>query len=130
MPVHFGQVFPHGCYAVGQVEPVRDFDASTRDRFVQGRDAATGELLWQVEVLDADPEARDKTVKVKLIAPVQPVLPDSGGAPFVPVEFDGMTVTPWVNGNNRLAYSIKAQAVRAAKAGARPHAATGKEAAA
>ncbi|RJL22704.1 plasmid replication, integration and excision activator, partial [Bailinhaonella thermotolerans] len=20
IPVHFGQVFPHGCYAVGQVE--------------------------------------------------------------------------------------------------------------
>jgi hypothetical protein len=31
--------------------------------------------LWVIEVIDADPAARDKTVKVKVAAQVQPVVP-------------------------------------------------------
>ncbi|SDM39990.1 hypothetical protein SAMN05421874_1741 [Nonomuraea maritima] len=33
IPVTFAMVFPHGCYIVGEVEPVKDFDASTGGRF-------------------------------------------------------------------------------------------------
>jgi hypothetical protein len=115
MPVEFGMVFPHGVYAAGAFEPVRDFEKSQGDRFVQQADKATGEPLWAVEVIDADPQARARTVKVKVISSHQPVLPPAvGGAPFVPVEFTGLTVTPYVNqSTGRLAYSVKATGVRA-----------------
>ena len=113
--VAFGDVFPHGAFVKGGVEPVRDFDRSTRENFVQAREKDSGELVWAVVVLDADPESKG-TFKVKLTAPVQPVVPEApAGFPFVPVEFDGLAVTPYVNsGTGRLAYSLKAAAVRPA----------------
>jgi len=80
-----------------------------------------------IEVIDADPEARQRTVKVKVAATYQPVLPEAPpGSPFVPVEFEGLQATPWVdasrcqaNGDGkhkcraRQAYSLKATGVRA-----------------
>ncbi|MFF0243390.1 hypothetical protein ACWDR9_01190 [Streptosporangium sandarakinum] len=42
------------------------------------------------------------------------------GLPFTPVEFDHVTVTPYVNGTGRLAYSIKVREVRAPRTGAAP----------
>jgi hypothetical protein len=114
IPVEFGQVFPAGVYAAGGFEAVRDFDASTNGRFVQSKDKATGLPLWTVEVIDADAQARTRTVKVKVPAQVQPVLPTGpAGAPFVPVEFTGLTVTPYVTQAGRLGYSLKASGVRA-----------------
>jgi hypothetical protein len=114
IPVEFGHVFAHGVFAAGSFEAVRDFDASSGDRFVQSKDKATGLPLWAVEVIDADPEARTKTVKVKVAAQAEPVLPPSPqGLPFTPVEFTGLTVTPYVNQAGRLAYSLKATGVRA-----------------
>ena len=114
IPVEFGHVFPHGVFAAGGFEAVRDFDASSGDRFVQSKDKATGLPLWAVEVIDADPEARTKTVKIKVAAQAEPVLPTApAGLPFVPVEFTGLTVTPYVNQAGRLAYSLKATGVRA-----------------
>ena len=114
IPVEFSHVFPHGVYAAGGFEAVRDFDASSGDRFVQSKDKATGAPLWSVEVIDADPEARTKTVKIKVTAQAEPVLPPGpAGLPFVPVEFTGLTVTPYVNQAGRLAYSLKASGVRA-----------------
>ncbi|MEU8141597.1 hypothetical protein [Nonomuraea sp. NPDC048901] len=44
IPVTFAMVFPHGCYIVGEVEPVKDFDASANSRFVQARDKQPAEL--------------------------------------------------------------------------------------
>ncbi|GAA1018651.1 hypothetical protein Aple_065850 [Acrocarpospora pleiomorpha] len=123
IPVHFTQVFPHGCYIVGEVEKVRDFDASTPDRFVQARDKQSGELLWQIAVMDGDPtvKAASKTVSVKLVSPVEPVAPAPvAGLPFTPVEFDGMNATPWVNPAGRLAYSIKARTMRTPRATTKP----------
>ena len=32
IPVEFGMVFPHGAYAAGGIEMVRDFDRSSGDR--------------------------------------------------------------------------------------------------
>lgn len=114
IPVSFGDVFPHGAFAVGAVEPVRDFERSRGGAFVQERDKASGEPLWVLDVLDADPEARAKTVRVKIASAVQPVLPEApAGMPVVPVEFEGLTVTPYVNANGRLAYSFKARGVKA-----------------
>jgi len=132
IPISFGQIFPYGCYAVGEVEPVKDFEASSNGRFVQARDKQTGELVWQIPVMDADPslKAAQKTVAVKILAPVQPVPPAPvAGLPFTPVEFDGLTVTPYVNGSGRLAYSIRAREMRAPRSHAKA-AGNGKEAAA
>ncbi|SEM59882.1 plasmid replication, integration and excision activator [Nonomuraea pusilla] len=134
IPITFDQVFPHGCYIVGEVEQVKDFDASTNGRTVYAKDKTTGELIWQVAVMDADPalKAGQKTVAVKILAPVQPVPPPSlPGLPFTPVEFDGMSVTPYVSQAGRLAWSIRATAMRAPRSMATPaKAATGKEVAA
>src|SRR5438128_2765145 len=113
IPVEFGHVFPRGAFAAGGFEPVRDFEASKAGRFVQSKDKASGLPLWVAEVIDADPQARDKTARVKIAASDQPVLPaGTAGMPFVPVEFAGPTVTPYVNQAGRLAYSLKATGVR------------------
>jgi hypothetical protein len=120
IPVEFSHVFPHGAFAAGAFEPMRDFDASSGDRFVQAKDKQTGEPVWVVEVIDADPAARDKTAKVKVVGQAQPTLPAPTAAmPFVPVEFTGLTVTPYVNQAGRLAYSLKASGVRAPSRGGR-----------
>jgi len=119
IPVESGQVFPRGAFAAGGFEPVRDYDASQNGRFVQARDKGTGLPVWVVDVIDADPAARDKSVKVKLPAADQPVLPTAAAGavlPFVPLEFTGLAVTPYVSQAGRLAYSIKASGVRVAGA--------------
>ncbi|WP_433250473.1 plasmid replication, integration and excision activator [Streptosporangium sp. CA-135522] len=137
IPIGFDQVFPHGCYIVGEVEQVKDFDASSNGRTVYAKDKTTGELIWQVAVMDADPtvKAGQKTVAVKILSSVQPVPPAPlPGLPFTPVEFDHMTVTPYVGQNTgRLAWSIRARAMRAPRTVATPakqSAAVAKEAAA
>src|SRR5881394_1737304 len=127
--VQFGAVFPDGAYAAGSFEMVRDYDRSTADRVVQQADKDSGLPLWAVEVIDAQENARQRMVKVKVAAQVQPVLPPpSPGSPFTAVEFDGMTATPHVDasrcsgdGKNkcaaRQAYSFKATGVRAPSRG-------------
>jgi hypothetical protein len=128
-PVEFGAVFPSGVYAAGGVEMVRDFERSKGDLVIQQTDKATGLPLWVVEVIDANPEARQRTVKVKVAAAYQPVLPDApAGSPFVPVEFEGLQAPPWVDTSRcqakekgkcgaRVAYSLKATGVRAPSRG-------------
>ena len=115
------------CYghAAGPVEKVRDFERSRKDEVIQQLDKDSGLPLWVIEVIDAQEDARQRTVKVKIAAQVQPVLPPpAAGSPFIAIEFDGMTVTPWVDasrcagdGKNkcaaRQAYSLKATGVRA-----------------
>jgi hypothetical protein len=107
-------VFPSGAYAASAFEPVRNFEASTGEKFVQSADKASGIPLWVIEVIDADPAARVRAVKVKVAAPEQPVVPAAQhGSPFTPVEFTGLTVTYYVNQAGRLAYSLKATGIRA-----------------
>ncbi|MGH9116431.1 MAG: plasmid replication, integration and excision activator [Acidimicrobiales bacterium] len=118
IPVEFGEVFPQGCFAVGEVEPVRDFERSTKDSFVQAVDKVSGLLWWSIDVVDGDPAARDKMVRVKLAAAVKPTPPAQvDGVPFRPVELDGLAVTPYVvttaSGRGRLAYSFRAKGLRA-----------------
>jgi hypothetical protein len=70
-----------------------------------------------VSVLDADPGARksDRTVTVKIAAPHQPVPPaPAAGVPFAAVEFEMLTVTPYVDDKRgRVAYSFRARDMRA-----------------
>lgn len=121
MEVVFGSVFPAGAYLVGEVEPVGDFNQDARPDGTRPQqvDPETGELVWTVPVLDADPEARknEKTINVKISARQQPVPPaNPGDLPFVPVEFEGLTLTPWIDDNGqrpRLAWSIRAKGMSA-----------------
>src|SRR5271165_1279036 len=143
IPIEFGLVFPDGAYAAGGIEMVRDFDRSSGDRVVQQVDKHTGLPLWVVEVIDAQEDARQRTVKVKIAAQVQPVLPSPApGSPFTAVEFEGLTATPYVDtsrcqGNGkgkdkcgaRQAYSLKATGVRAPSRGIGRPAAEHKDAA-
>src|SRR6478672_1207281 len=119
-PIGHDVVFSHGSYLVNEVVPVVDFDRSTKDNKVQAVDPDSGLLLWSVDVLDADPEAKRsaKTVAVKIAAKVQPVPPAGDGtSPFTPVVFDGLTALPWIEkvgeDFSRVAWSFKAEGIRA-----------------
>lgn len=125
--VPFGEAFPFGlCTASEQVEPSRDFDKSNGSTFVQELDKDTGQPVWQVEVLDMDPEVRtaDRAVVVRIVADVQPVLPDViAGTPFRPIELENLTATPWVDSKGcrpnepqcraRIKWSYRATGLRA-----------------
>ncbi|MGH3781730.1 MAG: plasmid replication, integration and excision activator [Pseudonocardiaceae bacterium] len=104
--------FPAGAF----VEAVRDFEKSTAEKFAQAKDEETGGLLWSVLVLDADETApkNTKTMVVKITAPVQPVPPRAvAGLPFRPVEFEGLTVSPYLDDKrNRVACSLQARVMR------------------
>jgi hypothetical protein len=121
--IEFGEAFPLGAFAVSAVDKSRDFDRSTKDNAVQAVDEELGLPLWQVDVHDGDPEVRkaDREFTVRIAAKVQPVLPDAPfpGVPFIPIELDGLTATPYVaetgNGRSRLAWSFRASGVRAPK---------------
>ncbi|WP_283138819.1 plasmid replication, integration and excision activator [Rhizohabitans arisaemae] len=106
------------------MEQVKDFDASKNGRTVFAKDKVTGEPVWQVPVMDADPavKAGAKTVSVKIVSAVQPVPPASlPGLPFTPVEFAEMTVTAYVNqSSGRLAWSIRAREMRAPRTASAP----------
>lgn len=116
--VEFNEVFPHGCGVVGEVSAMVDFDLSTRENRVQAKDKDTGMLVWTVDVMDFDPEARERTFKVKIAAPVQPVPPEqANGIPVRPVYLENLTVTPYLkdlgNGRQKIAYSLRASGMAA-----------------
>src|SRR5260370_8799142 len=92
IPVEFGAVFPSGAYAAGGFEPVRNFDASTGEKFVQSNDKTSGMPLWGIEVSNAHPQARTRAVKAKAAAQVQPVPPPRPSrSPFTPAEPTALT---------------------------------------
>ena len=109
-----GDLIPFGLGIVGAVTASDDFDASTKERRVQARDKESGLPLWQVDVMDFDPEARERTFRVKIAAAVQPVPPEAiAGAPVRPVVLEGLTVTPYIKEGNRprIAYSLRCTAL-------------------
>ena len=117
IPITNELLFPAGAYAVGGVEQVVDFEASTRER-VQAHDRDSGLPLWAISVFDADPQARTKVVRVKIASRTPPVLPQAAaGSPFPAVSFEGLTATGYVDTSGsrpRQAWSFRATAVRAA----------------
>ena len=81
---------------------------------LSGSSLESGLSLWQVEVLDFDPQAREKTFGVKIAAAVQPVPPEAiAGAPVRPVVLEGLTVTPYIKEGNRprIGYSLRCTAL-------------------
>jgi len=108
--VSCGEVFPHGLGVVGEVTSLDDFDKSSKENRVQARDKESGLPVWQVEVLDFDPQAREKTFRVKIAAAVQPVPPAAvEGAPVRPVILENLTVTPYIKDGPRpkIGYSLR-----------------------
>ena len=92
------------------MSPLADYDASTKDNRVQARDKESGLPMWTVDVMDFDPDARERTFKIKIAAAVQPVPPDPvPGAPVRPVILEGLTVTPYIKEGTRpkIGYSLR-----------------------
>jgi hypothetical protein len=130
VPVPFGYAFPHGALALGVV-PATDFDKRGQADD-QTRDKDTGERVWHLLLMDLDPLAqkfgRDR-VKVKIAAPVQPVLPNSAVPGYPPaVELVDLVLVPYVDSQRckpggeckaRLTYSMRASGVTAVSASAR-----------
>ncbi len=116
--VDCNEVFPDGLGVVGEVGPVYDFERSTKENRIQAIDKDLALPLWSVDVMDFDPEARERTFKVKIAAKVQPVPPELvSGLPVRPVFLEGLTVTPYMkdmgNGRQRIAYLLKATGLAA-----------------
>jgi hypothetical protein len=126
VPVPFDYVFPHGLLGLS-VAPLQDFDKRGQADD-QARDKDTGERVWALTGLDLDPNAarfgRDK-VRIKIVASVLPVLPDSAVPGYPPsVELVGLVLVPYVDQSKckpakdkecraRLAYSMRADGVTA-----------------
>lgn len=118
--VSMDEAFPFGVYAMG-VQQAEDYDSKTGRR-TPTRDKQNGDqFVWTVTCIDRDPEAREKEVKIKVTAPVMPVLPEEvlPGSGLRVVSFTGLTVTPYVpevavGRKPRMAFSWRAMEVHAA----------------
>jgi hypothetical protein len=118
--VTMGQVFPEGCHLMpDSISEAMDYDEETRRRS-PAVDKLTGKPVFQVRVVDLDPDlaGRSREVVVKVIADRMPVPPTR--APFEAVEFENLTVTPYVvDATKRMAYSLRASGIKAARPAAK-----------
>jgi hypothetical protein len=115
--VEHAEVFPAGCLLVpGSIGPVENYDEASRLR-TPAFDKVTGLRLYQARVIDRDPGlgTRSRETVVKITAQHQPVPPS--GEVICEVEFEGLTVTPYVNDRGRMAYSLRATGFQAPTAG-------------
>ncbi len=116
--VESSELFSHGLGVVSAISARNEFGAGTKENPVQERDKATGLPIWQVDVMDFDPDARERTFKVKIVAAVQPVPPEAlPGTPVRPVVLEGLTVTPYIKEGKfpKIAYSLRASGLAAPK---------------
>jgi hypothetical protein len=108
-------VFPHGCHLLpDSITEAVDYDVATKTRR-PAVDKVTGKRVWQCRVQDMDPDlaGRSRETVVKILADHAPVPPTR--TLFEAVEFDGLQVTPYVTDRGRLAYSLRATGIKAAK---------------
>ena len=113
--VSMHDVFSHGCHLVpDSITEAQDYDEKTKQR-TPAVDKLTGKRVYQCRVVDMDPdlEGRSREVVVKIIGDRLPVPPTR--QPFEPVEFDGLQVTPYVTDKGRMAYSLRATGIKAAR---------------
>jgi hypothetical protein len=113
--VSMADVFPAGCHLVPEsITEAQDYDPQTRTR-TPSIDKVTGRHVFQCRVVDMDPslEGRSREVVVKILADRMPAPPTR--TPFEPVEFDGLQVTPYVTDRGRMAYSLRATAIKPAR---------------
>jgi hypothetical protein len=114
-PVAMADAFPAGCALVpDSITEAQDYDEVTRTRS-PAFDKVTGKKVWQVRVSDLDPElaGRSREVGVKILADREPAPPT--GHPFELVEFENLTVTPYVTDKGRMAYSLRATGLKPAR---------------
>src|SRR5579875_4007279 len=105
LPVSMADVFPHGCCLVpDSISETQDYDEKTKARR-PAVDKVTGSRVFQCRVVDLDPalEGRSRETVVKILTDRMPVPPTR--TPFEMVEFDGLTVTPYVTDRGRMGYS-------------------------
>jgi len=124
LPVAMSDAFPYGCHLLPEsIAEAMDYDEKTKTRRPM-TDKVTGQRVWQCRVSDMDPalEGRSREVVVKILSDSRPVPPGRGL--FEAVEFEGLVVTPYVdngrcNGqgrcNARMAYSLRATGIKAAR---------------
>jgi hypothetical protein len=113
--VRMHDVFPHGCHLVpDSITEAQDYDEKTKRR-TPAVDKVTGKRVWQCRVVDMDPEleGRSREVVVKILADREPAPPTR--TPFEAVEFEGLVVTPYVTDKGRMAYSLRAVGIKAAR---------------
>src|SRR5215469_9960920 len=114
-PVAMADAFPAGCALVPEsITEAQDYDPDTKTR-TPSSDKLTGKKVWQCRVSDLDPElaGRSREVGVKILADREPAPPT--GQPFEMVEFENLTVTPYVTDKGRMAYSLRATALKPAR---------------
>jgi len=114
-PVNMAQVFPHGCHLMPEsIAEAQDYDEKTRTRS-PAIDKVTGKRVFQCRVADMDPEleGRSRETVVKILADRQPNPPT--GQSFELVEFDNLQVTPYVTDKGRMAHSLRATGIKAAR---------------
>lgn len=119
IPIRFTDFFPSGAFMVGEVEPVSKWPDDGK-LIGQDIDKHSEWPLWQVRVIDPDPTARkgqnELVVKIASIKP--PVAPpEATGLPFRPVEFEDLSVTPYVRETGerpRVAFSLRAKDMKPA----------------
>ncbi len=124
LPVGMAEVFPAGCHLLpDSITEAQDWDEVSRVR-TPAVDKLTGKRVYHVRVVDMDPalEGRSREVVVKIAADRPPVPPTR--APFEPVEFENLTVTPYVDNGRctgrgrcgaRMAFSLRATGLKAAR---------------
>jgi hypothetical protein len=134
LPVPMAAVFPAGCHLVpDSITEAQDWDEATRVR-TPAIDKVTGKRVYHVRVVDMDPalEGRPRETVIKIAADRMPVPPTR--QPFEPVEFENLTVTPYVDTGRcqgrgrcgaRMAFSLRATGIKQG----RPMAQPGKDAA-
>jgi hypothetical protein len=108
-------VFPHGCHLLpDSISEAMDYDEKSKTRR-PAIDKVTGKRVWQCRVQDMDPDlaGRSRETVVKILADQQPAPPTR--TLFEAVEFDGLQVTPYVTDRGRLAYSLRATGIKAAR---------------
>jgi hypothetical protein len=124
LPVGMAEVFPDGCHLVpDSITEAIAYDEKTGRRS-PAVDKLTGKPVFQVRVVDMDPElaGRQREVVVKILADRMPVPPTR--TPFELVEFEGLLVTPYVDNGRcqgegrcgaRMAFSLRATGLKAAR---------------
>ena len=124
LPVSQAEVFPNGCHLIPEsITEAQDYNEQTRER-TPAIDKVTGKRVWQVRVsdMDADLAGRSREVVVKILADREPSPPT--GQPFEMVEFENLTVTPYVDTGRcqgrgrcgaRIAFSLRASGLKAAR---------------
>lgn len=125
LPVAHAEVFPHGCALVpDSITEAQDWDEGARTRS-PAVDKLTGKRVYHVRVIDLDPvlEGRSREVVVKVAADRPPTPPTRQA--FEPVEFEGLTVTPYTDTSRctpdrarcgaRIAFSLRATGLKAAR---------------